>query len=60
MSVLQPNWDDKEIEIETKEDFLNGLKYEDVSDLQKMIYILYKEIEKLKLLLLQTLSKEVK
>ena len=60
MSVLQPDWNDKEIEIETKEDFLNGLKYEDVSDLQKMIYILYKEIEKLKLLLLQTLSKEVK
>ena len=63
MSVLQPDWDDKEIEIVDKNDFLNGLEFERVSDIQKMLYIEYKKIEQIEarlLLLEKTLLREVK
>ena len=60
MSVLQPNWNDKELEIVDRDDFLNGMKFENVGDIQKMLYKIYDEIEKLKLLILQTLLSEVK
>lgn len=48
MSVLEkPPWKDKEDTIKDKTDFLNGMEYEEVSDLQQMLYILYKKIEEL-------------
>ncbi len=37
-------WKEKEDKIVSKEDFLNGLPFEDVSDVQQMLYLTYNDI----------------
>lgn len=41
------DWKPKEENIVSKDDFLNGMEYEEVSHLQQMLYLLYKKIEEL-------------
>ncbi len=40
-------WKEKTEKISTKEDFLNGLEYEDVNPHQQMFYLAWKKIEDL-------------
>jgi hypothetical protein len=44
---IKKPWKEKEEIIDNKDDFLNGLPFEEVSDMQQMLYILYKKIEEL-------------
>jgi len=39
------DWKEKEDEITSKDDFLNGMEFEEVSDIQQMLYLIYKKIE---------------
>lgn len=43
------NWKEKEDKIENKEDFLNGLPFEESSDIQQMLYIMQKQIDEIKI-----------
>ncbi len=40
-------WKQKEDNIVSKDDFLNGLEFGQVSDIQQMFYLQYKKIEEL-------------
>ena len=44
---IKENWKPKEDSITSKEDFLNGMEFEEVSGFQQMLYLLYKKIEDL-------------
>ena len=47
MSIEKINWKEKEDNIVSKDDFLNGLSFKDVSPIQQMLYLQYKRIEEL-------------
>lgn len=46
---LEPrkNWKEENAEIESKQDVLNGVAYEEVSDVQQMLYHVLKRVEAL-------------
>ncbi len=47
---VKKNWKEKEANIVSKDDFLNGLNFEEVSDMQQMLYLQYKKIEELEVI----------
>ena len=48
MELLEKiNWKEKEERVLSKNDFLNGMAFEDCSDVQQMLYLTYKKIEEL-------------
>lgn len=44
---IKIDWKSKDDKINSKIDFLNGMEYEEVSDVQQMLYLIYKKIEEL-------------
>ena len=41
------NWKEEKDNISSKADFLNGMKFEEVSNTQQMLYLMWKKIEEL-------------